>query len=66
MYTFGRCESHDFCICHSTFLKSEHSRPLTKEKHIFFFFEGARKEEGIEKEKIQISHSSQGNRSRTQ
>jgi hypothetical protein len=35
-------------------------------KTVFIFFEGAKKEEGIEKEKIQISHSSQGIRSRAQ
>jgi hypothetical protein len=28
MYTFRGRESHDFCICHLTFLKSEHSLAL--------------------------------------
>jgi hypothetical protein len=35
-----------------------------KNTKIFVFLEGTSKEERIEKEKIQISHSSQGNRSR--
>jgi hypothetical protein len=35
-----------------------------KNTKIFVFLEGTRKEKRIEKEKIQISHSSQGNRSR--
>ncbi len=40
MYTFRGCESHDFCICHST----EHSRPShMKKKRTIFFFEGQRR-----------------------
>ena len=48
----------------------EHCLSFVKEKHIFIFFEGTRKqkEKGgrIVKERIQISHSSQGRRSRAQ
>jgi hypothetical protein len=36
------CESHDFCICHLTFSKSEHSRPFRgkKKKQKYFYFLG--------------------------
>jgi hypothetical protein len=32
IYTFRDCESHDLCICHLTFLKSEPSRPFPQWK----------------------------------
>ena len=60
MYTFRGCESHDFCICHSTFVTFEHSLRMKKEKLKKKIFERRKKKEGIEKEKIQIQISHLG------
>ncbi len=49
MYTFRGCESHHFCMCHLTFLKSEHSRPFEEQRKYFFFWKGQAAEGSAER-----------------
>ncbi len=66
MYTFRDSESHDFCTCHSTFLSVHFPCKKTKLEHFFFRKEQETEAEvgRIVKERIKISHSTQGSRSR--
>ena len=58
MYTFRDCESHDFCICRLTFLKSEHSRPLEKKNTKIFAHILDLQEYGVTKKRVIITEMS--------